>query len=365
MSLDRLLDALVEEGLISAEAIPSILANVEPDKPDATRAWYVRFLMGFSAWVAAGLFVAALGIFGLLDEPFFTVLVGLIMIVLALMLRIRTPLRSQSEQIFRTQLALAGSVTGQLLVLFGVADAFDETAAALAVLIPSCLLFWRYPDRLHRFLSALAAIAALASLCAIHEFELGYQLLVGLLLGTAIWLWWRAERRWLGSLASEYALPLCYAVPLALLVLLLALAMSELANPALTWLSAVFAIAGAFFVAWQILGSLALASFGRNPKLTPLLMALILIVGLITATQPGFLISLTLLALAFWRSDRVLQVLSSMAAVFFISNYYYRLDMTLLNKSFVLMATGVILLAAWAFLRRETPQAAIATQEIV
>jgi uncharacterized membrane protein len=41
----------------------------------------------------------------------------------------------------------------------------------------------------------------------------------------------------------------------------------------------------------------------------------------------------------------------------FIIRYYYSLEMTLLNKSFLLMAVGVVILAAWWLAQRNKPEA--------
>ncbi|MCZ6805089.1 MAG: DUF4401 domain-containing protein [Proteobacteria bacterium] len=66
---------------------------------------------------------------------------------------------------------------------------------------------------------------------------------------------------------------------------------------------------------------------------------------LITLKMPAITIIITLLIIAFAHSNRVLFGLSSMALIISMSRYYYFLNITLLEKSVLLVSVGSVLLA--------------------
>jgi uncharacterized membrane protein len=65
---------------------------------------------------------------------------------------------------------------------------------------------------------------------------------------------------------------------------------------------------------------------------------------------PGILAAIIVLTVGFWRGNLLLMGLATAFLAGFLTAYYYNLDFTLLVKSFILMGTGVLLLAlrlAW------------------
>lgn len=361
MLLKQLLNELVERGSISAETEQTVLTNPPISQTDVSRVWYIRFLSGFSAWIAALLFATALGIVDLLQETGPRFVIGLLLVVIALLVR----RRSDPSQIFRTQLTLSVSLLGQGLMIASAFESLDERLASLFMFAMATLLFLIYPDPLHRFLTALIALGGLYALVAFIEFEItndtveiGVHLVTVLLLVGAIWLWLHAHLRWrtpLVTLPAVYALPLSYALPIALLVALLVTSLL----PQQSWILSLGAIVCALAVVYRI------SAETQAPKLGQFFLVLTLMVGVLTFTEPGVIAALSLLVLGFARGDRVLMLLSASTFLFFISRYYYRLDITLLNKSFVLMLTGVVLLAAWAALRTQMQPKAASTPEVV
>ena len=86
----------------------------------------------------------------------------------------------------------------------------------------------------------------------------------------------------------------------------------------------------------------------ERPLLSPVgLWALVAVaLLLIPAYQtPGILAAVIVLLLGFWRNNVLLMGLATLFLLFFLSAYYYNLEITLLNKSYILMGTGVVLLA--------------------
>ena len=337
MQLETLLSEMVDQGLISAETALKITTNPPVTKSDPSRAWYVRVLAGASAWIATVLFFIALGMLDVLNEPVVAFMLGTILLVLAFILR----WHSDEGQVFRTQLALAGSLLGQLLLMVAAADIRNLSLAASLFVLLELLLFYFFPDHIHRFLSLSFALLALFVVFIDLDFEAGFHLINWLMLAGAIGLWVFAPQRW-HKLPVRYAVPASYVLPIALLIALVALRVAEVKW---MWLSGGAVLVGALVVLYQIVEDLGVLEFGRFFAI------LIILIGAITIQEPGILAAMTLLMLAFWRSDRLLMLLTTLFLLFFISSYYYRLDMILLYKSFVLAATGVVMLAAWAAVR--------------
>jgi uncharacterized membrane protein len=99
------------------------------------------------------------------------------------------------------------------------------------------------------------------------------------------------------------------------------------------------------------------AGWQLRERRTLLAAASVLAIGAASFKAPGLAGSLAIAVLGFANGNRVLLGLGVAAMLFYASTYYYLLELTLLEKSGVLIATGVTLLAArWILLRRVMPE---------
>ena len=65
-----------------------------------------------------------------------------------------------------------------------------------------------------------------------------------------------------------------------------------------------------------------------------------------------------IMMLAFVLGSRPLALLGTLLQIYFLSRYYYDLDVSLLDKSLILMAVGGLVLALWGvFIRASAKQA--------
>ena len=77
------------------------------------------------------------------------------------------------------------------------------------------------------------------------------------------------------------------------------------------------------------------------------------VVSLILSPAPGVTAALLLIVIGYGRAAPVLTALGIAAGLAYFSHYYYALSLTLLLKSVVLMASGLVLLALrWFLIRR-------------
>lgn len=75
-------------------------------------------------------------------------------------------------------------------------------------------------------------------------------------------------------------------------------------------------------------------------------------IGLALASfkAPGIIAALYMLAVGFHRANRIIVGISITFLVVFLSGFYYNLDITLINKSYILLGTGALLIVLRIFL---------------
>jgi uncharacterized membrane-anchored protein len=288
---------------------------------DAPLPWYVRALTGALGWAAAGSFLAAVN--WTTPQPV-RFGVGLAALVVALVLR------RKFDRGFFGHLALA-------LALFGEAMSIDASSVLplsfvgerLFAIGVELVLFVFYRDALMRFM------------CTIAAWSFGMRLYEDLLPQATV------------------DIPLLVAFASALLAFRLR--------------RAAFAYGTAFFTFGLMLGTLqswhplVLGPYGKwlvaavllvevllvlregkaPPKLALAAVAGCFALGVVTLGSPGVLVAVAFLVGAFNRRDTRLLAASAVFLLIFGSHFYYQLQLSLLEKSGVLAATGLLFLFLW------------------
>lgn len=334
--LHRLVSQLVEAEVLDANGQAQAAAWIDEQRNEPTPPWYVKAFVGVSAWLAAFFIILFLSLAGWIDGGGPMMLIGGLFCAAALALKWAT-----QRSIFGGQLAFAVSLAGQGLLIAGTGAWTESTTiAALAALALEAALFIAYPDTMHRLISVAAMGAALVVLLLEHELPGGIHLLIALFAAAAILLWrYEVQLRGSPTLAGYWA-----AAAYGTLLVLAALCVLPLVGFLDTtnwWLGSASLGLGLLYLWHQILGELEI------PRPSAPALWLLVGVGLLLAPTyqtPGILAALVGLLLAFWRSNNLQMGLSSAFLLFFIGAYYYNLDFTLLEKSYILMGTGVALL---------------------
>lgn len=333
------------------QPIPPGLAN-PLDADDSP--WYIKGLVGIAAWIAALFIGIFLGLTGWWAIPNAMLQLGIILTVGAIVLKRLLP-----RSIFWGQLTFAAILTGQGLLIgdfywrsltddfvlwsfFTSVDAWYKGmgATALFVIALELLIFALYPDALHRMLSIFAITTAVLFLIYLHEqwdwiHGVTFALALGALLS------WQYELHLLASRWRPFRSPLGYGLALALFGLCL-LSLDDVSLWSTRWwLSTIGFTILLLYLALTLLQEL------ERPVVSLVglwaLGAVALLV--IPAYQtPGILAEILVLLLGYWRNNVLLMGLATAFLLFFLSAYYYYLDITLLNKSYILMGTGAVLL---------------------
>lgn len=316
----------------------------------AAAPWFVALLSGLAAWLAALLLIGST-LFTIIDEsPVAAAITGVILLGLAIWLLRQTG-------VFVNQLGLALSMVGQGMLVLAVSqlDLLSTYAgrppAVMAGLVAAVML-WVPAMPVHRLVCTLIGIAAGAVFIDFNALLTLYGLLLAAL---AVWLWLR-RHHWAGSKQVGLWRALAGGTTLAGLVLPVmdsqrwGKSMLEMFGDAaptlLSW--AYPAGAGALFLCTALY---LLKNARPVVRLSSGAAALVLVA--LCAQAPGLLVAAALWLAVFHACERFWCVLVGMGAALYLGDFYYSLHITLLQKSLLLIASGVLLLALrWLLLRQ-------------
>lgn len=337
--------ALPESKAADAAALIERLAGVQP--------WYIRTMVGFGAWLASLLLIGFVAGFGLALGG--STVIGLALIIAATWIRRQGRFEGND---FVLQCTLATSLAGQALFGWGLADLLpgDEIKTGCVILLAmSSLLFFVFPDRIHRVLMVLFAASALVML--VYAFEMnGAVPVIGPLFAAAL-VWLYSKRPALTSAGhGELVRPLASGLMLAAfgcLLLSTIYVLPELGNDftfyPLPWISTVLLGALFMLVGYRVWPAL-LA--GGNSASGPVIRLAMLAVIAAAWAAPGLLLALVVVLLGAGSGHRTFVGAGIAFLVVFVGAYFYGIEITMLKKSITLVISGiVILLARWLLLR--------------
>lgn len=109
------------------------------------------------------------------------------------------------------------------------------------------------------------------------------------------------------------------------------------------WISSVLIIAVVAFILNQIIKHLDIETQGCKI----LIYSMMLLLLLLSLFAPAICGGLMILLLSFHTRHRVGMITGTLSLVYFVGQYYYNLHFSLLIKSGIMVATGILFLAAW------------------
>ena len=328
-----------------------------PPASEGRAPWYVRSMQAIAGWLAA---VFLLGFFGmafalLFKNPGAALVAGLALCAGAVVF-----FRAAPRSDFVAQFGLAASLSGQVLVVFGLTElvAKSVNAAAVTVMLMETALFILMRHYLHRVLSAAAAVLALLWLVV----DAGGYPLVPAIVTAGVAAAWLPEFRYArqGSLlrAGGYGVALaalCAVVSHGALWVLWLTSIGRRANlpgPAMEWAGHAVLAVVLGVVAWKLLEREGLDA--RSPQDRVACVGVV-ILALASIKAPGLAPTLTILLMGFANGNRLLAGIGLVTLLGYLSHYYYSLQLTLLEKSGVLAATGIALLVVRAAMAQWWP----------
>ncbi len=340
--LRTVLSRLRDEGLVDDRLLDEAGAIVREAESDP---WYLRVLVGGAAWFAAVFFLTFLLSFSAFRSDEGMLALGIVLLGAAL------GLHRQARGLFLEQLAFALSLAGQFAFFGGLGQLLDWSPGFWLVMIAlEAALLFLYPEAIHRFVSTLIAVAAMAAFFhAVEAPDLVHALVFGTAAGSGVL--WEREARLARSRYAGLARAVAYGLAAGLLGVLVLSVMPDVEVFAVAaWWPSTLGLAAA-------LGVLVYRILAAEAPDTPLsgrvlLFGSLLVVALLTREAPGVLGALFVLTLGFHRGERLLMGLALAFLAVFLTFFYYDMDLTLLAKSLLLIGSGVVLLGVRLALRR-------------
>ncbi|WP_321338394.1 DUF4401 domain-containing protein [uncultured Cohaesibacter sp.] len=326
---------------------------------------YLRALSAIGAVISGFLLLYLLYLFGLFDLSETSLSInGLLFIGLAALLHARGLRKTNLARDFYIQLALTLLQAGKVALVTGLAqivhdrfglDWFWTVSAILGLIM--LLSFFAFPSSIERFVASFAFLVSLW-ICLLKDspddFELaGFNImLVVHILALAAFLRWPLVRQKLTSLYDALLISLCLAVGVI---------QSFVSIGHQVWLDVsddvqVFLGLGYRWSVEIILGVALITlilwiagrkgSLGREPVVASLLGA----AALALLSNAGILLAIGLMILGFATHRPGHTMLGLLFALFFGFLYYYNLDLSLLQKSMILIMSGALLLLASGYI---------------
>lgn len=343
-----LLQRLVAAGQLEAADVEAATTRLRQAGRTPHTPWYLQPFIFFGTLLAAALIsIGVAQAFEIRWQGTEMVVMGAIYLGAALVLhRLR-------RNLFMDYMGLALSIAGHAIALAGVADLWEQAEPAVAMFLVSLglsvLLYGLYRDFLHRFASCL--LVFVLGRVAFAEHDLGdlLHVVVAVLASTCAGLLTRSRE-------NPVWRPLAYASACGLLAVLMPISERGLwsfdrglPHP---WIAS--AICGIALLATMHWSSRRSAALDPGSHVTPRQRALatVIVVGLASLGTPGIPAALFLIVLGHATFHWPVTAVALASLPVFLWKYYYALDLDVVAKSGVLVASGMLLLVARLAVRR-------------
>lgn len=343
-----------------------LVAGELPEAGDASVPWFVRVMFGIAGWIGA------MFLLGFVGAGFAFVMKnsGLMFVVGAGACAVAVSIfRAAPKSDFIAQFGLAVSLAGQAMMMFAAAKWFDRSVVGIALFaaLQQAALFVLVPNFVHRLWTSWSgALAATYAMLDAGLFAFTPAATCAAFTWVALSEFGLARH---GSLvrAGTYGLALAAVQASVLHGSLVAALVLGRASHGLSlgetgvWLGRIASLA---VLVWAVVvllrrEGLALASAQGRVGL-----AGGLVLGLLSIKAPGVGPAAAILVVGYANADRVLTGLGIFALLGYLSHYYYSLHATLLEKSGLLIATGLALLGLRLAMRYWWPDNASGEKEV-
>jgi len=302
-------------------------------------------MLGISAWLTMIFIILFLVSSQLVRSASAALIFGIIMIPLACLMY------KKSAHQFQKQFSLAISLTGQTLFYIAITSInfFSEntntkiTISATFAIIISIILIKIYEDKIHRFISTIIIIGAMTVIVSRLNIPVLFNVLP-LFIGILVVSFSSYEQRLLQLSNSDMLRPLQYGLLFSLMFILLpatSLFTKEILQNSHFFLSTIGIGLSLLYLEYTIVKKIGYTLFS-NVSLFIYSSTIIFIMS--TLQAPGITASFLVILLGFSSGDKIIQGTGISFLVWYTSNYYYFMNISLLDKSLSLITTGIILL---------------------
>ncbi len=341
---EDLLEVLSEKGFVEGTE-QDLKSFVQEQQEEKELPLYIRALVGVGAFIASLCLIAlvAIGLEVDADEDF--LIVGLVFMALAVGLQRFGGDSVTIKHSFMMQSSFAFMATGKALFVFALVMIFESGwAGTLATLAVTVATYHVYRMSIDRFLSTYAVLFSIhINVLWIGDLPASKAIFFNLFVGVELLL--AAVLIWSAKIKRDYV-PVKYALLFSLCTAASFLASrvefafvmdEEVIRPYFT--SLLFTIALIATIVW-IAGGLS------KLKSEAVVLGCLGAVALGVLSAPGVLLAVTLMILGYGKHEKIMIAMGALLLPVFLYHYYYNLDVSLLEKSGVLVGSGLLLLAA-------------------
>lgn len=340
-----------------------VVSGSMPEENVVSTPWYLRIMLGVLGWIAS---VFLFGFVVLLlefdtDNNVAHMVIGAIALVVAYFIFIK------QSTAFSEQFGLATSFAGQGLVLYGFIE-FSEldvnevwwSVAVLQIVVASFL-----SNTIQRFVSSFIGVNAIYFALSVD----GIQSIMSGVISVLVVLMWLNEYRW--PPLSRFLRPVAYGLTVALLQWNAHYFFVATFDDLLYLQGDIQSVIPQLIINF-IVGALLLIVVAHIMRANDvrwrsrsmlIAMGVSLLIVSVSFEMAGVVSAFTVILLAYMNGNRLLLGLGITTLLLFISGFYYTLASTLLFKSAILAATGVVLLLGrwvlltWVFTRKDSSHA--------
>lgn len=337
--------------LLNKLQVAGLVPKLIESDPSQHAPWYISLLMGFCGWLAALFFMSFIGfaISVIYDSFFGLSVVGVSFIIGAYFVM----MKNQSE--FFTHACIAISCAGQMMIGFALFEHIDTHDSilwliAMAMQIGLMLLM---PSSVHRCMSALFTTLCFAMLLnetsealntdlkLISFFSPILMLIVGYLWLNEFTLFNALDKKAGHKKASSIGYGLSFGLIIVKIILSLTAKSND--NDLQNWIQfsplidEILCIGILFFFGFKLYKQ---HNFLNQTTDRLLLVGFTLLICALTLFANGIALSILLILLGYCERNKVLMSLGLLSVFINISVYYYWLEISLLDKSFILFGTG-------------------------
>ncbi|MCP4765743.1 MAG: DUF4401 domain-containing protein [Gammaproteobacteria bacterium] len=349
VELQRVVDGLRSEGLLPENSDDTVTAFLE--SLHETQPWYIRTMVGFGAWLASLLLIGFVGSIGFAADAGF-VIVGALFLGGAIFAR----MKSGSD--FLVQCALASSLAGQAVLAYGIVQVSGgndfETVLGIVIVLNG-ILFFVFPDRIHRVLSILIAMMSLGFLLYSWKFNAVIPIL-GPLAAAAMVFFYKKQGAIFASGKGHLIRPLitglmltAFGFLLLSIVYILPELRLEFSFYPRPWISSILLGALLLYVGTQVWPQIGDVAGSREMAV---FYGLLVAITAAAWAIPGLLLALIVIMSGASSGNRAFIGAGIAFLVVFIATYFYGIQVSMLTKSITLVSTGAaVLTARWLLLK--------------
>lgn len=326
---------------------PAILA--EYHKKDANKtSLAIKILSIIGGVFATQVFLGFLSLMGLFDSNIALLITGFIFVIAALFIN-----RTFDKVIFDT-LSISIYVAG--LVLIGIGMRFFElnnSSIALVILVIASISLIVNQTYILSFMAVLTVCSALLSLIIINKvygFIHAYNILMAVMLTYVILN--EAKIMTTNKILSKLYNPIRIGLIFSLLLGLIVSVNREVFDMHIgfIWISSILMLILVMYLVAQIIEIIGV----NDQKKRIMIYALTVLVLSSTIFAPSILGAILIILLCFLVNYKTGFVIGIIALIYFFSQYYYDLSLSLLNKSIILISSGILFLVFYVFINKKS-----------